>query len=544
MKTNQIKKIITVALVGILGISTLTGCVGSNAKNKINENTKQITYNLGIDPKSLDPAMCTDASGGIIIANSFEGLCELDENEKAISGVAESWDISNDKLTYTFHLRKDSKWSNGDIVKASDFEYEWKRLLNPKTASEYAYQLLYIKGAKEYNSGKVNADEIGVKAIDEYTLAVTLENPTPYFLELTATSPYMPVDQKVVENNKDWANDSKTLVSNGAFKITDYKIKDGVMLEKNENYFDKNKVKLDKLNMKFVTEETSAWASLKSGQFDMVNTVPKSEVQNALNDGTAKNFNTLGTYFLDFNMSDKNTNEALKDNRVRKALSLAIDRDSLVTNVMRGGQTPANGMVAKGINVNGKDFTEEKNYFDTKGNIDEAKKLLTEAGYPNGQGLPTITLLYNPEGGQGTTMEALQDMWKKNLGIDIQLQTQEWKVFQTTKNNKTFDIARDGWNADYVDPMTFLDMFASDSQQNNSGYSNKTFDNVIDNAKQELNSEKRINLLHQAEDILMEDMPVIPLYYYTRVIGAKDYVKGYRVSVMGNIYFKDAYVQK
>jgi oligopeptide transport system substrate-binding protein len=542
MKANQIKRICAITLGLILGASVLTGC--GNNKDKINTTTKQeITYNLGTDIRSLDPALSTDETGSTVILNTYEGLCSLDVNEKAVQGVAESWDISDDKLTYTFHLRKDAKWSNGDTVKASDFEYEWKRVLNPEIASEYAYQLLYIKGAKEYNSGKGNVDNVGVKAIDDNTLIVTLENPTPYFLELTATSPYMPVDKAIVEDNKDWTKDIKNYVSNGAFKVSDYKMKDSITLEKNENYFDKDKVKLDKINMKFVEEETSAWASYKSGQFDMVDTVPKSEIQQSLNDGSAKKFDNLATYFLDFNMSDKSTNEALKDSRVRKALSIAIDRDAIVNNVTKGGQTPAHGMVSKGINIDGKDYTEKTSYFDSKSNIEEAKKLLAEAGYPDGQGLPTITLLYNPEGGQGVTMEAIQDIWKK-IGVNVELQSQEWKVFQTTRNNKQFEIGRDGWNADYVDPMTFLDMFQSTSDQNNSGYNNSEYDNTINLAKNELDTNKRIDLLHKAEDILMNDMPVIPLYYYTRIIGVKDYVKGYRVSVMGVVYFKGAYVEK
>jgi oligopeptide transport system substrate-binding protein len=542
MKANQIKRICAITLGVTLGISILTGC--GNNKNKMSDNIKQeITYNLGIDIRSLDPALSTDETGSTVILNTYEGLCSLDANEKAVQGVAESWDISQDKLTYTFHLRKDARWSNGDNVKASDFEYEWKRVLNPETASEYAYQLLYIKGAKEYNSGKGDADNVGVKAIDDNTLVVTLENPTPYFLELTATSPYMPVDRAIVERNKDWTKDIQNYVSNGAFKVTDYKMKDSIVLEKNENYFDKDKVKLDKINMKFVEEETSAWASYKSGQFDIVNTVPKSEIQQSLNDGSAKKFNNLATYFLDFNMSDKETNQALKDSRIRKALSIAIDRDAIVNNVTKGGQTPAHGMVSKGIDIDGKDYTEKTNYFDSKANIDEAKKLLAEAGFPDGQGLPTIQVMFNPEGGQSVTMEAIQDMWKK-IGVNVELQTQEWKVFQTTKNNKDFQIARDGWNADYVDPMTFLDTFQSTSNQNNSGYSNSDYDNTINLAKNELDTNKRIELLHQAEDILMNDMPVIPLYYYTRIIGVKDYVKGYRVSVMGVVYFKGAYVEK
>lgn len=549
MKTSKVKQLCAVALAATLGMSILVGCGSNKGGDKAAASKQEITYNLGADPRTLDPALCTDTTGTTVIANAFSGLAELDENEKAIPGQAEKWDVSDDKLTYTFHLKKDLKWSNGDPVKASDYEYEWKRLLNPETASEYAYALYYLKGGEAYNKGKGSADAVGVKATDDNTLVVTLEAPCPYFLELTAQSYYFPVDQKVVESNKDWANDAKTLVSNGPFKITNYTIKDSVVLEKNENYYDKDKVKLDKLNLKFVAEETSAWASYKSGQFDVVDTVPKSDVQGALKDGSAKSFPNLATYFLSINVSDKakavdpNAAKVLSDPKVRKALNLAIDRQSIVDNVTKAGQIPAHGIVGKGIiGPDGKDYTEKTTYFDPKGNVEEAKKLLAEAGYPDGQGLPTLQLLYNPESGHGDTMQAIQDMWKK-IGVNAELQSQEWKVFLTTRVQKQFEIARDGWNADYVDPMTFLDMFQSTSDQNNCGYNNPSYDALIDAAKKELDPQKRFDIMHQAEDMLMNDMPVIPLYYYTRTIGIKDYVKGARVSVMNTIYFKNAYVE-
>lgn len=548
MKTSKVKQLCAVALAATLGMSILVGCGSNKGGDKAAASKQEITYNLGADPRTLDPALCTDTTGTTVIANAFSGLAELDENEKAIPGQAE-WDVSDDKLTYTFHLKKDLKWSNGDPVKASDYEYEWKRLLNPETASEYAYALYYLKGGEAYNKGKGSVDAVGVKATDDNTLVVTLEAPCPYFLELTAQSYYFPVDQKVVESNKDWANDAKTLVSNGPFKITNYTIKDSVVLEKNENYYDKDKVKLDKLNLKFVAEETSAWASYKSGQFDVVDTVPKSDVQGALKDGSAKSFPNLATYFLSINVSDKakavdpNAAKVLSDPKVRKALNLAIDRQSIVDNVTKAGQIPAHGIVGKGIiGPDGKDYTEKTSYFDPKGNVEEAKKLLAEAGYPDGQGLPTLQLLYNPESGHGDTMQAIQDMWKK-IGVNAELQSQEWKVFLTTRVQKQFEIARDGWNADYVDPMTFLDSFTSTSDQNNCGYNNPSYDALIASAKKELDPQKRFDIMHQAEDMLMNDMPIIPLYYYTRTIGIKDYVKGARVSVMNTIYFKNAYVE-
>jgi oligopeptide transport system substrate-binding protein len=549
MKISKAKQLCAIALAATLGVTVLAGC-GSKAPDKAaTANKQEVTYNLGADPKTLDPGLATDTTGMSILSNAFTGLAELDEKEQAVPAQAEKWDVSDDKLTYTFHLRKDLKWSNGDPVKASDYEYEWKRILNPETGAEYSYALWCLKGGKPYNEGKGSADAVGVKATDDNTLVVTLEAPTPYFLQMLSQPYYYAVDQKVVESNKDWATDAKTLVSNGPFKITDYKMKDAVVLEKNDSYFDKDKVKLDKLTMKFVSEETSAWASYKSGQFDVVDTVPKSDVQGALKDKSATSYPNLATYFLSINVSDKakavdpNAAKVLSDPKVRKALSLAIDRKSIVENVTKGGQIPAHGVVATGITgPDGKEYNTKTSYFGETADIEGAKKLLAEAGYPDGQGLPTLQLLYNPESGHGDTMQAIQDMWKK-IGVNVELQSQEWKVFLTTRVQKQFEIARDGWNADYVDPMTFLDMFLSTSDQNNAGYKNPNFDAKINDAKKETDSQKRYDLMHDAEDMLMADMPIIPLYYYTRVIGIKDYVKGARVSVMNTIYFKTAYVE-
>ncbi len=553
MKTKKIKKICSVILAAALGISVLTGCGSSNNSGTTGTSSsagaQEITFNLGTDIKTLDPALNQAVDSGILIANLFEGLYKLDENQKAIPGIAESCDVSDDGIVYTFHLRKDAKWTNGNPVTAGDFEYAWKRVMNPDTAAEYAYQMEYIKGAAEYTAGTGSADEVGVKALDDNTLEVTLTSPCAYFLELTSFPCYFPVEQKTVEGNEQWANSTESYISNGPFKLADYKIKDQIILEKNENYYGKDSVKLDKVNVKFVADETSAWASYTTGQFDMVYVVPQSEIQKAVEDGTAQIYPFLSNLYLSINMTDSvqgidpEAAKALSDPKVRKAMNLAIDRDSLVENVKKGGQIAANGFVPTGITgPDGEDFA-SKEYFPSKGNVEEAKKLLSEAGYPDGQGFPSVVLLYNPEKGNGPVMQAIQDMWKTNLGIDVQLQSQEWKVFIATRNDKNYEVARDGWGADYVDPMTFLDIFQSTSGQNNTGYNNPEYDKVIAEARAEQDASKRFELLRQAEDMLMEDMPVIPLYYDTVPMGVKSYVKGLNVSPLGYIYFDKAYIE-
>ncbi|MDR3596156.1 peptide ABC transporter substrate-binding protein [Clostridium sp.] len=549
MKTSKVKQLCAVALATTLGLTVLAGCGSKTSDKAATANKQELVYNLGSDPKTLDPGLNQAVDGSIVAVNAFEGLAKLDDKDKAIPGQAEKWDISDDKLTYTFHLKKDLKWSNGDPVKASDFEYAWKRVLDPKTASVYSFQLLYLKGADEYNTGKGTADQVGVKATDDTTLVVTLAAPCSYFLELTATPTYFPVDQKIVENNKDWATDAKTLVSNGPFKFTDYKMKDQIVLEKNENYEAKDDVKLDKLTMKLVAEDTSAWASYKSGQFDMVDSVPTAEVQQAVKDKTATTFPNLGTGYVDINVSDKakevdpNAAKVLSNVKVRQALALAIDRPSIVENVLKTGQIPAFSFVPNGIiGADGKDFASKK-YFEPKGDVEQAKKLLAEAGYPDGQGLPQLVVLYNPESaGNKELYQAIQDMWKK-IGVNVELQSQEWKVFQATRTDLKYEIARGAWSADYADPMTFLDIFVSDSPNNEVGYNSPKYDQLVNDAKKEADANKRLDLMHQAEDVLMADMPIIPIYYYTQTKGIKDYVKGVRVNALGNIYFDKAYIE-
>lgn len=546
MKKSRIKSLCAAVLAMTLGFSVLIGC-GSGAGSSASANA--ITYNLNSDPKTLDPALNQAVDSSIVMANLFVGLCKLDENDKAIPGVAESWDVSEDGLKYTFHLR-DSKWSNGDSVTAQDFEYAWKRVLNPATAAAYAYQMEYLKGATEYNTGKGSADEVGVKAIDDKTLEVTLAQPCSYFLELTAFPCYYPVNKNVVEGNESWATKAETYVSNGPFKMTDYRIKDQIVLEKNENYFDTDKVKLDKVTMKLVTETTSAWASYKAGDFDMVNNVPSSETESALADGSAQAYSALSNYFYVVNLDEEKASaidpaaaKALSDVRVRKALNLALDRPAIVNNVTKTGDTPAHGFVPTGmVSEYGKDFAETE-YFKPEGNVEEAKALLAEAGYPNGEGFPTIVLSYNPDDPNQDVAQAVQDMWKKNLGINIELQSQEWKVFQTTRSSGNYELARHAWSGDYTDPMTFLDMWESTSGLNVAKYSNPEYDKLIQAAKVEQDSAKRLEYLHSAEDILMEDMPVIPVYYKVEVKGVKDYLKGVRVSPLGNVYFENAYLE-
>ncbi|MEW8995329.1 peptide ABC transporter substrate-binding protein [Clostridium sp.] len=561
-KTRIMALIMTAIMTGTL----LLGCTktkgnegekpGDGNTSVVEETVEQkIIYNLGADPKTIDPQLNSAVDGSTIIHNAFEGLMREDEKSQIVPGTAEKYEVSDDGTVYTFHLRENAKWSDGKPVVAGDFVYAWKRALNPEVAAEYAYQLFYIKnGAAYYNKEKIGdkvatADDVGVKAINDKTLEVTLEAPVPYFLSLAAFPTYFPVREDMVKGNEEkWTLKPDTYISNGPFKMSEWKEKESITFVKNENYWDAENVKLETLEVKLIDDEITYLNAFKSGEIDVIEAPPQAEIPTLLDEGTAKIYPYLGTYFYVINVSDKAKDvdpkaaEALSNPKFRKALSLAIDKQLIVDKVAQGGQTPATSYVPAGIlDSAGKEF--QKDYSPKTVDIEGAKKLLAEAGYPNGEGAPTITLTFNTNQGHQNIAQAVQDMWKTNLGINVELKNEEWAVFQDTRNNFQYSIARHGWIADYNDPMTFLDMWITGNGQNNSGYSNKEYDKLIASAKVELDDTKRTELLHKAEDILMEELPIIPMYYYTNVLCINKNVKGTYKSPLGQMEFRDAYVE-
>lgn len=542
MNLTKLKKFCAVAMALAISTSTLVACGGDSSTSASGEVEQKIVYNMGADPKTLDPALNQESQAGSVIANAFEGLMKIGPDEKPTYGVAKEHTLSEDGLVYTFKLKEDAKWSDGSKVTANDFDYAWKRALKKETAATYAYQLYYIKGAEKYNKGEGKVEDVGIKVIDENTLEVTLENPTPYFLELMAFPTYYPVKKDIVEKDKAWATKPETYVSNGPFKMKEFNQKQSIVFEKNDNYWNKDKVKLETLDVRMVADENTAYSSFKSGQIDMVDTIPPSEIQNAVASGLGKVFPQLGTYYFSVNVTGNDlSHEALRNPKVIRALTLAIDREALVKNVTKGEQTPATSFVPSSMKgLDDKPFSKE--FFPAKGDIEQAKKLLEEAGYKGGEGLPTFELMFNTEGAHKVVAESVQGMWAQ-IGVKVNLKNQEWKVFQATRNQKNFQIARDGWIGDYIDAMTFLDLFVTDVGLNNPGYSNPEFDKLITAAKAEPDVAKREKQLKDAEAILMADMPIIPIYHYTQPKGIQPKVKGVRVTQLGKIQFEDAYVE-
>lgn len=550
MLKSKKSKIIAVMMTTLLAASLFSGC-GNGGSSSTTSSDQIIKYNLGSNPKTIDPGLNTSVEGGIVIANAFEGLTDVDANNKPSPGVATDWKISEDKKHYVFHLRKNAKWSDGKKVTAHDFEYGWKRALAPETASEYAYQLYYLKNGEAYNTGKASADTVGVKATDDYTLEVELENPTPYFLGLLAFQTYMPIRKDIVTDHpKDWALNGPTYVSNGAFKMIDWKQKDKLEFVKNPNYWNKSVVKLDKLTYTVLDDPTSYMSAFQSGQVDIIDTPPTEQVPSLLKQGKAKAYVDISVEYYSFNVDpkaklDPAAAKAMNDPKVRKAISLAINREDLVKKVTKGGEYPATTFVPRGmLGTDGKDFR-QKEYYSSKADTSKAKQLLSEAGYPDGKGFPSIELIYNPSGLNKDTAEAVQNMLKTNLNINITLRSVERKVQldETAKHTYT-GMARNGWTADYADPMTFIDMWVTGGGNNVTGYSNKEYDKLVAQAKCETDTSKRFEEMHKAEDILMEDMPVVPLYERNVISCMKSSIKGTYRTPMDVLYFTKAYVQK
>ena len=549
MKSSKLKKLCAVVLAATLATSLFIGCGDSSSNSGSSSSNQQLVFNLGEDPETMDPTLNNSSGAGTMILNAFEGLMVLDENDQPVEGTAESMEVSEDGLVYTFKIREDAKWSDGEAVTADNFKYSWLRALNKETAAEYAYQLFYIKNAEKFYNGEATAEEVGINVIDEKTLEVTLETPTAYFPQLLAFTTYVPLREDIVSANPEgWATNPETYVSNGPFKLVQWDMKDQLVFEKNENYWDKDSVKLESLTFKLVTDDTTAYSELKAGNFDMVNSVPTNEIEPGIEEGLVHVNPKLGNYYFAINVGKQDTlsedvKEVLNNKLVRQALNLAIDRQEIIDNVGKAEQIPAYSFVPQGItDENGNDFASKEYYdpSDMEGNIAKAKELLKEAGYENGNGIPTIELMYNSEGAHKDICQIIQQNWEE-IGVNVELTNQEWAVFLNTRQQGDYQIARHGWIGDYIDPMTFLDLWVTGGGNNDCGFSNARYDELIAAAKVETDSAKRLEMLREAEDILMDEMPILPIYYYTTVTAANENVKGVRISTLGNISFKYAY---
>lgn len=467
----------------------------------------------GPESELLDPPLITAQATSRIAYSLFEGLTAFSSKGVAEPGVAERWDISPDGLHYTFHLRPNVLWSNGDPMTAEDFVYSWRRTLLPETASEYAYQLYYIRGAKDFNEGKTkDFSTVAVKAPDARTLEVTLANPTPFFLDLCAFTTLLPVHRATVEKYPDWASKPDHFVGNGPFLLREWLPFDHMRLVKNPRYWDAEHVAMKSVDVLPIARPNTAYNFYATGIADIM--IDKGLTPTPLIPELKKrsDFHTapfLGNYFFRFNVKRKPFNDV----RVRKAFSLVVDKDYLVDHITRAGERPAQGFVPPGA---GSGYQPPPMY---QRDPEKARQLLAEAGYPDGKGFPIVYYLYRADSDldQDVAVE-LQSMFRRELGVTVQLQRQEWTALLESQQRIDYDISRSSWVGDYNDPNTFMDMFVTDGGNNETGWSNKHYDELIAAAGRENDPEKRFAIFREAEKILVTDeAPICPLYYYVGI---------------------------
>lgn len=538
--------IVFMSIVLLMGM-VLAAC-GNDGKSSGAGGDQVFRMILGSEPPSLDPGLAQDNNSSTVLRPIYDGLTRKDENGEVKGAAAEKWEVSKDGLKYTFNLRKDAKWSNGDPVKASDFVFAWKRALDPAFAAPYAYQLYYIKNAEEYNTKKItDANQIGVKAVDDYTLEVELKAPTPYFDSLVSFYTYFPLNEKHVKATPKFAAEANTMVTNGAFTIKEWKHNDSITLAKNESYYGAKDIKLATVNMKILNDANTQLQMYNSGEIDWVGRpvgeIPVDKLPSLKADKTfgLQVKGIASSYYYEFN-----TKQAPFDNaKIRKAFAMAIDRKSIVEKVTLGDQIPAFGFVPPGIKGEKKTFREEvkDDYF--KEDVNEAKKLLEEGLKEKGlTKLPQVTLIYNTSEAHKKIAEAVVDMWKKNLGADIKLENQEFGVYIKNRQTGNFQIARAGWGADYNDPMTYIDLLMTGGGNNNSKYSNAEYDKLVKEAQTTQDDKKRMEAMAKAEKLMVSEMPIIPVYYYTGIWAQKPYVKNVFIDYKGDIDFTKGYIEK
>ncbi|WP_232699905.1 peptide ABC transporter substrate-binding protein [Brevibacillus daliensis] len=543
------KKNIFVLMSSVLVLgAALAGCGGNSTAPAPTEpgkaaeapkgDPKVVKINLHSEPPTADPGLAEDATSGAVIRATYDGLTRTDAEAKPQNSVAQDIKISDDKKTYTFTLR-DSKWSNGEPVTAHDFEFAWKRALSKELASNYAYQLYYIKNGEKYNKGEVPADQVGIKATDDKTLVVELENPTPFFLELTSFYTYFPVNKKLVESNKTWANEAATIVSNGPFKMTEWQHKSKLVLEKNEHYWDKDTVKLDKLEFAMVEDENSELAMFQNGELDWAGhptgMIPLDAIKPLKDSNELKVNPKASIYWYKFNTDKEPFNNA----KIRKAFAYAINRQEVVDNVTQAGQLPALGMLPPSMAY-------KKEGFFKDGDAETAKKLLEEGMKEMGWSkLPPVTLSFNTAESHKKIAEAIQDQWKKNLGVDVKLENAEWKVYLDKLHEGNYQVGRMGWNADFNDPINYIEMFKDKKGGNNdTNWENAEYKQLVNDANKETDIAKRADMLKKAEEIFMDEMPLAPIYYSTDTWVQNPKFTGVILDSLGNIDWKWADITK
>jgi oligopeptide transport system substrate-binding protein len=522
--------------------SLLPGCGKRESRVEAGDRDQVLHVGNGTEPQELDPHVVTGVQEYHIMLALLEGLVTEDPvDEHPVPGVAERWDISPDHKVYTFHLRGDAKWSNGEPVTAQDFLQTFQRILTPSLGSEYSYMHFVVKNAEAFNEGKItDFTQCGYKAIDERTFRVTLENPTPYFLSLLTHHSWFPLHLPTIRKYGDvyqrgnqWTRPGR-FVGNGAFDLAIWRVNNVIEVHKSATYWDRERVKLNAIRFYPIGSDDTEERAFRAGQLHITETLPLSKIDYYKREhpDLLHIDPYLGSYFYRVNV----TKPPLNDKRVRRALAMTIDREAIVKNVLKGGQLPAYNLTPPGT----AGYTCRTQL---RGEINEAKRLLAEAGYPDGKSLPTIELLYNTLESHRTIAEAIQQMWKTSLGIDVRLVNQEWKVYLDSQRALNYQVCRASWIGDYVDPNTFLDMWVTGGGNNETGWSNKEYDRLIAQAAATADLQQRLEVFQKAEAILLDELPILPIYFYTHVYLKRPELKGWYPNLLDNHAYKYVYLE-
>ena len=560
------KKFLALALASVMAVS-VAACGSSSSTNDTSAADSSTTteaadttasadgYNLAVclasEPMTIDPALNSAVDGAIMANHMFEGLVKWVDNgsgeAELAPGQAESWEktVNDDgTVTYAIKMRDGIKWSDGKDVTAGDFEYSWKRLADPATAADYCYMIDMVQGYAEVADGSADKDTLGIKAVDDKNLEITLSYDCPYFEEIMAFPATFPVRQDIVEGNEEWTYSPETYIGNGAYKMVEWSHNAYILTEKSETYYDYEKLGPDTIKYTLLDDNNAMLAAFNSGELNFIMNFPTDEMANYLASGQITVAPYIGTYYVCFNTED----EVFSNPLVRQAFSLVIDRNYIVENVSQSGEVPATGYVPSGVydaeGANGDDFrTVGGEYYsvsadDYQANCDKARELLAEAGYPNGEGFPAVEYMYNTDDRHKAIAEALQNMWQTELGVTVNLSNQDWNVFLKSRKDGDFQIARNGWIADYNDPCSFLDMWYTGGGNNDAQYSNPEYDALIDTAKATSDQTERMNAFHAAEDILIgQDSVLAPIYFYTNPYMLSDNISGMYYTPLGYFFF-------
>ncbi len=505
---------------------------------------QKITFVVNNEAEDMDPTTSQETFALPVINNCFMGLFTTDDEGAQVPGLAESFEVNADGTIYTFKIRENAKWSDGKDLTADDFVYSWLRVMDSSVASQSAGMMKpYIKNGSKFWDGEVTAEEVGLKALDSKTFEVTLEAAAPQIMQVFNIRCFYPVRQDVVEANPDaWHRDPATYICNGPFKVKEMNFGESVVLIPNEYFWNADEVKLEEITFRTIPEQTTALTAMETGDVDGIYDVPGAEIPRLrIESDELYILPSCGTTYYLLN----NYSEGLDDVRVRMALSLALDRTEIVDVIAQGIGVPALGLIPPGVYLDGKDFRDETDFAGVTGvaQIEEAQKLLAAAGYPNGEGFPELRLGYYTNPSVKKLVEVMQQMWKKNLNIDVMIENADWQVFFADVQNHDYDIAAMGNGADYSHPSPFLETFGADDPVHFVTWDNTEYNTYMEAALTSTDEKTIAENLHKAENLLLEESRMLNLYHrgFTMMMG--DHVKNWRRDVLNMIFFHYAYVE-